>query len=130
MGRTVSGVERQTGYETHPEHRLALSPAERMVRVSFQGQILAESRHALRLDEGAYAPVYYLPRSAVDMSRFVRTERTTYCPFKGDAHYWSISGEDDAGDHAVWTYEDPYVEVAGLKDYLAFYPDKVDIELV
>lgn len=130
MGRTVSGIERQTGYETHPEHRLAISPAERIVKVSFQGKVLAESRHALRLDEGSYAPAYYLPRSEVDMSRFVRTEHTTYCPFKGDANYWSISGEDDAGDNVVWTYEDPYVEVAELKDHLAFYPDKVAIELV
>ena len=130
MGRTVSGVERETGYETHPEHKLAVSPAERVVRVTFQGAVLAESANALRLDEGTYPAVYYVPQADADMNRLERTAHTTYCPFKGDASYFSIKGEKTTEENAVWTYEDPYVEVAPIKDHLAFYANKVEIALV
>lgn len=130
MGRTVSGVERETGYEKHPEHKLAVSPAERTVRVVFQGKVLAESANALRLDEGTYPAVYYVPRADADMSRLERTAHTTYCPFKGDASYFSIKGEQATEENAVWTYEDPYVEVGPIKDHLAFYANKVEIALV
>ena len=55
-----------------------------------------------------------------------RTDRTSYCPYKGDAGYFSIPAGGDRSTNAVWTYEAPYDAVAAIKDHLAFYPDRVD----
>jgi uncharacterized protein (DUF427 family) len=60
------------------------------------------------------------------MAQLARTDRTTYCPYKGDATYFSIPVGGERAGNAVWTYETPYPAVADIKDHLAFYPDRVD----
>jgi uncharacterized protein (DUF427 family) len=109
-----------------PDHPITISPAEGKIRVTFAGRTVAESTRALRLDENGYPPVYYLPRDDADMSLLVRTEHYTYCPYKGDCTYYSISAGGTKSEDAVWTYERPYEAVAGIKGYLAFYPSRVD----
>ena len=94
------------------------------VRVTFNGELIADSRDAIVLHEGSYPPVYYLPRKDVQMDRLVRSSHRTHCPFKGDASYFSLK---DGPENAVWSYEQPYDEVGVIKDHLAFYPDKVEI---
>ena len=116
------------GYAKHPEHRVETKREARRVRVTFQGEIIADSERTIRLEEGTYAPVYYVPREDVKMDRFVRTEHHTECPFKGTASYFSLRGaqKGELVENAVWTYEHPYDEVAVIKDHVAFYPQKVD----
>jgi uncharacterized protein (DUF427 family) len=116
------------GFKKHPEHRVVTRPAGVRVRVTFQGEIIADTRDALAMEEtvkgSVLAPlVYYIPRKDVKMERLARTQHQTHCPFKGDASYYSIVG---GPENAVWSYEQPYDEMAGIKDLLAFYPDKVD----
>src|ERR1700724_381823 len=78
-----------------------------------------------------YPPVYYLPRNDADMSLLVRTTHYTYCPYKGDCTYYSIPIGGSKSEYAVWTYEKPYEAVASIKEYLAFYPSRVDaIEVI
>lgn len=114
-----------------PDHPIAISPVESRVRVTVAGRIVAESTRALRLEEKGHSPVYYLPRDSADMSLLVRTEHYTYCPYKGDSAYYSIPIGGVNSENAVWTYEKPYEAVAGIKDYLAFYPTGVDaIEVI
>jgi uncharacterized protein (DUF427 family) len=60
------------------------------------------------------------------MALLTRSDRTTYCPYKGDAAYFSIALGGERSTDAVWSYEAPYPAVADIKDHLAFYPDKVD----
>jgi uncharacterized protein (DUF427 family) len=60
------------------------------------------------------------------MDLLMRTQRTTYCPYKGDASYFNIPLGGERSIDAVWSYETPYEAVAEIKDYLAFYPDRVD----
>jgi uncharacterized protein (DUF427 family) len=60
------------------------------------------------------------------MSLLERTEHTSYCPYKGDAAYYSIPAGGERSVNAVWTYESPHAAVAEIKDHLAFYPDRVD----
>src|SRR5579863_6974921 len=74
-----------------PDHPITISPAVGKVRVAVAGRTVAESTRALRLEERGYAPVYYLPRNEADMSLLVRTTHYTYCPYKGDCSYYSIS---------------------------------------
>jgi uncharacterized protein (DUF427 family) len=67
--------------------------------------------------------VYYIPRQDVRMDRLVRSSHHTYCPFKGQASYYSLT---NGAENAVWTYEEPYDEMLAIKERMAFYPDKVD----
>jgi uncharacterized protein (DUF427 family) len=114
-----------------PDHPIMISPAEGKVRVTVAERIVAESTQALRLEEKGYPPVYYLPRSDADMSLLERTTHYTYCPYKGDCKYYSISIGGAKSEYAVWTYEKPYEAVADIKEYLAFYPTRVDaIEVI
>lgn len=121
------------GYTMYPEHRVTAKPAGARVQVRLGGEVIADSRDAIRVEEAkvghVVAPViYYFPRRDVKMERLRRTEHHTDCPFKGHASYYSIV---DGPENAVWTYEQPYDEMLAIKEHLAFYPDKVDaIEVV
>jgi len=111
------------GYKKHPDHRLTAKPAGVHVQVTFNGEVVADSRDTIRLEEDGYAAVYYIPRHDVKMDRLVRSNHQTYCPFKGKASYYSLK---DGPQNAVWTYEQPYDEMSSIKELLAFYRDKVD----
>jgi len=93
------------------------------VRVKLDGEVIADTRDAIRLEEGDYPAVYYFPRKDVKMDRLVRSKHQTVCPFKGTASYYSLA---NGAENAVWTYETPYDEMSVIKERLAFYPDKVD----
>ena len=114
------------GFKKYPEHRVETKPADARVRVMFNGEVIANSRDAIRLDESKYAPVYYLPRKDVKMERLTRTTHSTHCPFKGEASYYTLSTGGRSVANAVWSYEQPYDEMSVIKERLAFYPDKVD----
>jgi uncharacterized protein (DUF427 family) len=111
------------GYKKHPEHRVETKPAGVRVQVTFDGAVIADTRDAIRLEEADYPAVYYVPRKDVKMERLSRTSHHTYCPFKGNASYYSLV---NGPENAAWTYETPYDEVLVIKEHLAFYPDKVD----
>jgi uncharacterized protein (DUF427 family) len=93
------------------------------VQVRYRGELVADTKEAVRLDEDGYAAVYYVPRKDVTMERLVRSSHETHCPFKGQASYFSLK---DGPENAVWTYEHPYDEMLVIRELLAFYPDKVD----
>jgi len=109
-----------------PDHPITVLPAEGKVRVTVAGRIVAESSRALRLEEKGYPPVYYLPRKDADISLLVPIKHRTYCPYKGDCAYYSIPIGGTKSEAAVWTYENPHGAVAGIGEYLAFYPSRVD----
>ena len=109
-----------------PDHPITISPHPERVVVTAGGRVVADTRRALALREASYPPVLYLPRDDVDLSLLQRTDRTTHCPYKGDAAYYSLAGTGERGADAVWTYEAPHDAVAAIKDHLAFYPDRVD----
>jgi len=113
------------GYKDHPEHRVETEPAGVRVQVTFNGELIADSNNAIKLEETGHDPVYYLPRNDVKMERLTRTDHRTRCPFKGEASYFSLSN-GRAAENAVWSYEEPYDEVSVIKDLLAFYPNRVD----
>ncbi|MEM8770412.1 MAG: DUF427 domain-containing protein [Pseudomonadota bacterium] len=129
LSKTVSGAEMESGFADHPGHTLTVEPAASRITVRAGDELLIDTNDALVLREGEYAPAYYFPRSAIDMNRLNRTDHTTWCPFKGCAAYYSI-GDDPALANAVWTYEDPFEEVGAIKDRIAFYADKVVIDVV
>jgi len=99
------------GFAKYPEHTISTRPAAVRVQVTFRGEVIADTRNALELREAmgtgksTVAPVvYYIPRSDVKMERLVRSAHHTYCPFKGQASYFSLK---DGPENAVWSYEEP-----------------------
>jgi uncharacterized protein (DUF427 family) len=109
-----------------PDHPIAIERNPARIVVSIAGRVVADTREALTLHEAAYPGVQYIPRKDVDMALLDRTEHSTYCPYKGDCSYFSIPVGGDRSVNAVWSYEAPYPAVVSIKDYLAFYPSRVD----
>ena len=109
-----------------PDHPITIEANPDRVVVTLGGQSIADTTAALTLREAAYPAVQYNPRRDVDMAALMRSDHTTYCPYKGDASYFSIPAGGDRSVNAVWSYETPFDAMAPIKDYVAFYPDRVD----
>ena len=109
-----------------PDHPITVTPNPNQVVVTFAGRVIADTRDALTLKEASYPPVFYIPRKDVNMALLRRTDHSTYCPYKGDAGYFSIAAGGREAANAVWTYEHPHAAMTIIADYLAFYPDRVD----
>ena len=109
-----------------PDHPISTEANRSRVTVRVGGRVIADTREALTLREASYPPVQYIPRRDVDMSALTRSSHTTYCPYKGDAAYYSIPVGGTRSINAVWTYETPFEATAQIKEYVAFYPDRVD----
>ena len=113
--------------ETHP---ITISPTGSRVSVRVGGVIVAESDRALSLAEASYPVVQYIPLDDVDKSLLLRTGTQTYCPYKGDASYYSVrtpDGTTQAG--LIWTYEQPYPAVAEIAGHVAFYANRAEITI-
>ena len=119
-------MARSPAYRQHPEHRVEVQPHHLRVRVGFAGVTVADSARSLRVLESRHDPVVYVPREDVRQELLERTEHSTFCPFKGRASYYSIRVGDRVAENAIWSYEDPYDEVAPLRGCMAFYLDRVD----
>lgn len=109
-----------------PDHPITIEPNPHRVVVKVAGHVIADSRKALSLKEASYPAVQYIPREDVDMSKLVRTDHATYCPYKGECSYYSIPAGGERTANAVWSYEHPYEAVEAIKDHLAFYANRVD----
>ncbi len=109
-----------------PDHPITITPNGKRVRVTLGGQIIADTTQALRLQEASYPAVFYIPRAAAKMDLFTKTSNATHCPYKGDASYYSVAAGGKTAENAVWSYETPFPAMAEIKEYLAFYPNRVD----
>ena len=112
--------------EPGPDHPITITPTAGRVVVTAGGKVVADTRAALTLQESTYPAVQYVPLADVDTSLLERTATESYCPYKGDASYYSIRSGDAQAVDAVWEYQDPREAVAGIKGHVAFYPDRVD----
>jgi uncharacterized protein (DUF427 family) len=109
-----------------PDHPIEIESNPSRVVVTVGGKVIADTVEALTLSEAGYAAVHYIPRRDVDMTALARSDHTTYCPYKGEASYFSIPIGGERSTNAVWTYETPFSAMAAIKNYVAFYPDRVD----
>jgi uncharacterized protein (DUF427 family) len=109
-----------------PDHPITIASNPHRVRILFNGRVVADTVRALTLLEASLPAVHYIARADADMGVFMRTAHASYCPYKGDAAYYSLQVDGRTSENAVWTYETPYAAVSGIKDHLAFYPRRVD----
>jgi uncharacterized protein (DUF427 family) len=121
---------RAPGFAQRPDYRVDLVPETRRVRVELAGVTIADSAHALRVEESGHGPVHYIPERDVRLDLLHPTEHHSRCPYKGEASYWTIEAPVEGGvrrsENAVWAYPTPYDEVAGLAGHYAFYASRVD----
>jgi len=115
-----------SGFLERPDYRVDILPRRNQVTVRHGDRVLASSSSALIVDEQDHGIVFYLPEADVDLSQLVPVENTSRCPFKGNASYWRLA---DGSEPIAWTYRDPYPEVARLAGHIAFYQDKVTVEV-
>jgi uncharacterized protein (DUF427 family) len=110
-----------------PDHPITVTPAGTTVAVRLGDRVIATTDDALVLQESTYPAVYYLPLEAVDADVLEPSTHETYCPFKGDASYYSLRNGDSVAEDAVWSYVAPYDAVSEIAGHVAFYPDRVEI---
>ena len=110
-----------------PDHPITIASASRRWRARFNGRVVADSTATLVLKEASYPPVIYFPRADVAMDVLSRTERSTHCPYKGDAAYFTLTVDGLVAPNVIWSYETPFPAMAAITGHLAFYADRVDI---
>lgn len=126
-GPLAAGAPDTTNYRLDgPQHKLLFSPFPRRIRAVLAGRAIADSERAMLLHESNIFPVVYLPQDDVAMELLTMTDRTTHCPFKGDASYWTITAGDTVAADAAWSYETPIESAAWLQGYLAIEWSRMD----
>ncbi|MEM9614838.1 MAG: DUF427 domain-containing protein [Actinomycetota bacterium] len=109
-----------------PQHKLLFSTFPRRIRAVFNGETILDSERAMLLNESNIFPVLYVPTEDIAMERFTSTEKSTHCPFKGDATYWTITVGDEVAENAAWSYETPIESAAWLVGHVAVEWGRMD----
>jgi uncharacterized protein (DUF427 family) len=120
--RATGSVGRMT-----PGHTIKIVPTAAHVEVRVGGWLLATTDRAMKLDETGLPSRYYLPPDDVQMELLRPTTFHTYCPFKGEASYWSLDIDGEIHDGIVWSYETPTAQAADVRGMLSFYPDRTEV---
>jgi uncharacterized protein (DUF427 family) len=117
------------GHARDPYHRIDLRQTARHIRISLDGELLAETTRATALFESNLPTRWYLPREDV-VAPLEPSDTTSICPYKGRASYCSVRlGDGETGADLVWYYPDPLIEVSAIAGLVCFYNERVDIEL-
>ena len=111
-----------------PDHPITIAPSSDHVVVKAGDVVVADSSNAVTLHEASYPPVYYVPLADVDSEVLESSDTTSYCPYKGEASYYSVRTGDGVVEDAIWFYDDPYDAVSEIAGHVAFYPDRVQID--
>jgi acyl-CoA thioesterase II len=123
----VAAIE--SAWRKHPDYRIDLVPVVETVRVWFGDVLLAESDECLRVQESRHVDRLYIPSDDVHWEHFTFADGVhTVCPFKGRADYWDLTAVDPSETAIVWSYPDPFDEVAGIKDHVCFYQERTRVE--
>jgi len=123
-------IEVESAWGRYPDYEITLERDGLVARAWYGDLLLAESENAVRLVETKHVDRLYFPVEDVRWEHFNPSEeRFTICPFKGVATYWSLTAVDPPEPDIVWTYTTPFDEVAGIKEHVAFYQERVRIEL-
>jgi uncharacterized protein (DUF427 family) len=113
--------------EPTAEHPITITPTGSRVVVRVNGEVVADTNEALQLQESTYPAVQYIPFKDVVQDGLARTDTSTYCPYKGEAGYYSVTTGEGTVEDVIWFYEEPYAAVGAIKGHAAFYPDKAEI---
>ncbi|MBZ9894900.1 MULTISPECIES: DUF427 domain-containing protein [unclassified Mesorhizobium] len=116
------------GFQRNPDKVITVEPYKGTVTVRAGDTVIASSTNAKVLTEAPYPAAFYIPFADIDFNKLSGTQSSTHCPYKGDASYWSVLPAAEAGKDAMWAYEQPFDEMAEIRNHGAFYASKVSIE--
>ena len=120
-------AEQESWYHRYPDYRVDLVPSKERMQAQFGATVIATSDAALIVEETDHTAVVYFPLDDINLEWFTVTDHHTFCPFKGEASYWTLTVNDDVAENVMWAYPDPFPQVAGLQRHAAFYGDRVAI---
>ena len=120
--------EQITGHPRDPYHRVDVRQSSRPVRIEVGGDVVAESTRARLLFETQLTVRFYLPREDVS-AELHPSPRRTYCPYKGEASYWSFDAGGRRRKDLAWSYEQPLPDVVAIAGLVAFWNERVDVFL-
>lgn len=112
--------------QPRPDHPITIAPSSRRITVTLAGHVVASSEKTLTLTEAGYAPIHYFPPDDVDFAFLESTDHTSWCPYKGEANYYSVPVGGERSVNAVWQYREAFSAVGPIAGYLAFYASRVD----
>ena len=129
VDRWLEEDEEVFGHARDPYHRIDLRRTARHIRISLDGELLAETDRAIALFESNLPPRWYMPREDLT-AELVPSDKVSTCPYKGQASYYSVrlqSGE--VAENLVWYYAEPLIEASAIAGLVSFYNERVDVEL-
>jgi uncharacterized protein (DUF427 family) len=120
-------VDQHPGYSVYYDYRVDVLRRRNLVTASHDGRQLAQTERSLLIDEQDHGLVFYFPKADVDFSALQAIAgHHTRCPWKGEASYWSLA---DGTEPVAWAYEEPFAQVAAIRDHIAFYQNLVTVSL-
>ena len=120
----------RTVLEPGPHHPITLEEGAQ-VRVELGGEIIADGANAILLSEASYPTVAYIAADAFDADRLIASDRRSWCPYKGEADYFSWSADDGSKiTDVIWRYAEPLGAVSQIKGRLAFYTDRATVTVL
>src|SRR3982750_3221876 len=120
MAKALEDQEMEAVERPETGDQLRFLPSPRRVRAVLGGQTIADSTNAILLLEKNHLPVYYFPADDVRMELAESTSKSTRCPYKGEASYWSVNAGDKTAENAMWGYESPIDGAEAIKGHVAF----------
>src|SRR5579884_2777651 len=129
MDRWLEEAEEIGVHPRAPYHRIDVIRTDRHIRVSLEGELLAETDSAVALFETGLPPRWYIPEQDV-VAQLADTDTVTHCPYKGQASYKSVTLQDGTVvQDLIWCYVEPLAEVGAIAGRLCFFNERVDLEL-
>lgn len=119
---TIKNIESVWDYPRPP----AVEAVKQVIKVIFNGEIIAESRNTKRVLETSHPPVYYIPLEDVKLGVLRLTVGKSWCEWKGQAFYYDVTVNDQTAKKAAWFYPNPVNQYIMIKDHVAFYPSKME----
>lgn len=107
-----------------------LESITRHIQITFNGEIIADTRHARRVLETSHPPVYYIPPEDIRQEFLQPGSGLSFCEWKGEARYYTVAVNGARAENAGWCYPHPTAGFAAIKDHVAFYPAPMDACLV
>jgi uncharacterized protein (DUF427 family) len=112
-----------------PYHRVDILESSRHVKVRVNGEVVAETERSKVLFETGLPPRYYFPPEDVREDMLVESDKTTRCPYKGIASYWSVEAGGERVEDLIWSYQDPIPEAAKIEGHLCVFNERTDFEV-
>ena len=107
-----------------------LEKVDKPIEIYFNDTLLAKTNRAYRVLETSHPPVYYIPPEDINQSCLIHSDRITHCEFKGKGAYFHVKVQNEVAMDAAWYYDNPRPGFELIKNYPAFYANKMQKCLV